>query len=140
MARQRKFAIRLSLGAARGRLVRQLFTECILLSVPGCAAALGIALGLSRILAHFPDALGVPMALDGGVDLRVLAFCIALSALSTVLFGLVPALPATRPPRAAISSSAPPACPAILPQSFPGNGAEFFRILRITIFRPPTIS
>ncbi len=96
MARQREFAIRLSMGAARARLVRQLFTECILLSLPGCAAALGIAVGLSRILTHFPNALGLPMALDGGIDLRVLGFCIALSAVTTLLFGLIPALQATR--------------------------------------------
>ena len=95
-ARHREFAIRLSMGAARGRLVRQLFTECTLLSLPGCAAALVIAFGLSRVLAHFPNALGLPMALDGGTDVRVLGFCIALSAVATVLFGLIPALQSTR--------------------------------------------
>jgi predicted permease len=96
VGRRREFAIRLSMGAGRGRLLRQLLTESILLSAPSCAAALAIAYGLGRVLAHFPNALGLPLALDSGIESRVLCFCIALSVVTTILFGLAPALQATR--------------------------------------------
>jgi predicted permease len=96
VGRRREFAIRLSLGAGRGRLVRQLLTESLLLALPSCAAALGIAYGLGRILPRFPNALGLPLALDGGVENRVLCFSMALSVITTVLFGLAPALQTTR--------------------------------------------
>jgi predicted permease len=97
LARQREFAIRMAIGAGRTRLVRQLLTESFLLALSSCLVALGIAYGLGRILAHFPNALGLSLALNGGVDNRVLSFCIALSVLTTVLFGLVPAFETTRP-------------------------------------------
>jgi putative ABC transport system permease protein len=71
--------------------------KSFLLALPSCLAALGVAYGLGHILAHFPNAFGLPLALDGGVEKRVLSFCIALSILTTVLFGLVPAFETTRP-------------------------------------------
>ncbi|HEY6989649.1 MAG TPA: ABC transporter permease [Bryobacteraceae bacterium] len=97
LARQREFAIRMAIGAGRKRLVRQLLTESFLLSLPSCLVALAIAHSLGRILAHFPNALGLPLALDGGIENRVLFFCIALSIVTTVLFGLMPAFETTRP-------------------------------------------
>ncbi|HEY3458116.1 MAG TPA: ABC transporter permease [Bryobacteraceae bacterium] len=97
LARQREFAIRMAMGAGRKRLVRQLLTESFLLALPSCLVALAIAYGLGRLLAHFPNALGLPLALNGGVENRVLFFCIALSIVTTVLFGLLPAFETTRP-------------------------------------------
>jgi putative ABC transport system permease protein len=99
-ARKREFAIRAALGAARGRILRQLFTESILLSLAG--GVLGLALGLigaHTLLAVSPgdlpriDENGSPV----GVDWRVLVFTLAVSLFTGILFGLFPALGASRP-------------------------------------------
>jgi len=94
--RRREVAIRLALGAKRVRLIRQLITESILLSVCGGVAGLFVAhwsLG-ALVAAKLP----LPFPIDGSltVDPRVLAFTAALSILTGVLFGLVPALQASR--------------------------------------------
>ncbi|MDE3198348.1 MAG: ABC transporter permease, partial [Acidobacteriota bacterium] len=96
VGRRREFAIRLSIGAQRARLLRQLMTETILLGVPGCGAALAIAYGLGRILTKFPNALGLPLALDARIEPRVLIFCMALSIVASLTFALAPAIRATR--------------------------------------------
>lgn len=95
--RRREFAVRLALGASRSRLVRQLLTESLTLAAPGCAAALLVAQGLMKLLLRFPNALGLPLSLDLTLEPRALLFCVLLSLAATVLFGLVPALEATRP-------------------------------------------
>jgi predicted permease len=97
MARRREIAIRLSIGAARGRLVRQLLTEDFLLVVPGSVAALAIAHGLQRVLLLFPNAFGLGLSMDLALDSRVLLFSLLLSFCSILLFGLAPALQTTRP-------------------------------------------
>jgi predicted permease len=103
MARQRELGIRLSLGAARTRLVGQLLTESVLLALP--AAALGFV--VSRLTIDFgvrlmfrtmsaevvPYMRVVPLAPDG----RVFAFMLAAALVAAVLFGLAPALQSTRP-------------------------------------------
>ena len=95
--RHREIATRLAIGAGRGRLVRQLLTESVLLSLAGgmggyAIAQLGaIAIGKSRI------PLAMPVDLAVSLDYRVMLFCAALSALTGVVFGLAPALRATRP-------------------------------------------
>lgn len=91
-ARNREIAIRLSLGAGRGRLVRQLLIESVLLALPGGVAALLIAVWSANIW----YAIGLPAGLALGVDWRVVLFTLALATATGVLFGLFPALHATR--------------------------------------------
>ena len=96
-ARRREIAARMALGASRGRLVRQLLTESLLLALLGgiggwLIAAYGASLvGLVRI------PVGWPLDLSVSLDYRVLLFCVGLSLLTGVVFGVVPALRATRP-------------------------------------------
>jgi predicted permease len=89
-ARKREFAIRAALGAARGRIVRQVLTESILLSVGGAAIGLLIAgWGTSLALAAAPGSL--PRAGEIGIDPYVLLFTLAVSVVTGILFGLAPA-------------------------------------------------
>ncbi len=95
-ARRREIAIRLALGARRGTLVRQLLTESVLLAVAGGAGGALLAFWLSRLLLVFRPPVGVPLWLDVGVDSRVLAFTAAVALATAIVFGLMPALHASR--------------------------------------------
>jgi predicted permease len=89
-ARKREFAIRAALGAQRGRIVRQLLTESVLLSLG--AAVVGLLLarwGTTLVLSAAPDSL--PRATEIGIDPYVLLFTLAVSIVTGILFGLAPA-------------------------------------------------
>jgi predicted permease len=93
--RRKEIAVRLAVGASRGRLVRQLLTESLLLALLGGAAGLLITQWTTRLLPLFFPA-DVASGLDVSMDWRVLVFTLGVSVLTGVLFGLTPALQATR--------------------------------------------
>ncbi len=101
IARRREIAIRLAVGAGRVRLIRQLLTESILLSVLGGSAGLVFAWGGVQVLLGFLPRGTFPLELNLSPDLRLLGFAFLLSLASGVIFGLVPALRAARPQLAA---------------------------------------
>ncbi len=102
MARQREIGIRLSLGAARGRLIRQLLTEAMLLAFPAALGAVGISqamisMGVMLLFATIPANFGDFIHLAPITpDARVFGFALAAAISSALLFGLAPAIQATR--------------------------------------------
>jgi predicted permease len=95
-AREREIAVRLALGASRARLVAQLLSESLLLAVGGAALGTLLASQLSRGLLWFLDMEGRSLLLDLSPDWRLLMFTAAVGALTCILFGLAPAIRATR--------------------------------------------
>ena len=94
--RQREIAVRLSLGATRGQLVRQLLTESILLSLIGGALGIVISVALTRgLIAFIPQQ--QPLLIQPTPDLRILSFTFILTLVTGVVFGLLPALRASNP-------------------------------------------
>ncbi len=97
-ARRREFAVRLALGASAGRLFRQLLTESVLLSLVGGLLGLALAWAVMRAVEGAPPPRGaLPLAVEFAVDGRVLMFSFALSILTGIIFGAVPARRATKP-------------------------------------------
>jgi putative ABC transport system permease protein len=97
-ARRRELAIRLAIGAARGRLVRQLLTESALLAVAGLLAGIAVYQFCVSGLLRFLHSGGQDIYLDTAPDLRLVAFAGGAALLTLALFGLVPSLRATARP------------------------------------------
>jgi predicted permease len=93
--RRREIAVRLALGAGRGRLIRQLLTETVLLFGLGGCAGLMLARSMTRLLVALLPAFPIPVALSLPLDVHVAAFAIGLTALAALLSGITPALQAS---------------------------------------------
>ena len=96
-SREREVAVRAALGAGRSRLIRQFLTENVLLATAGGLLGIGVGYGLMVWLKYMLPPFYLPSAVSVEMDERALAFTLALAVLTGVLFGLVPALQATRP-------------------------------------------
>jgi predicted permease len=96
-ARQKEMAVRLALGAGRARIVRQLLTESVLLSLIGGGLGILFAIwGTQAIVSLFTSSADHAFGFNVGIDWRVLAFTIAASLLTGIVFGLAPAFRGTR--------------------------------------------
>jgi len=96
-AREREVAVRAALGAGRGRLVRQFLTENVLLAVTGGLAGSALGYGMIAALKAQLPPFTLPRDVTVRMDVRVLGFAMALSIATGLVFGLAPALSATKP-------------------------------------------
>jgi predicted permease len=95
-ARDREFAVRLSLGAGTARLVRQLMTESSVLAMLGAAVGIGLATMGDGLLALLMPTTSIVFGVDSSLDLRFLGFVVATTGACVLVFGLAPALMASR--------------------------------------------
>jgi predicted permease len=95
--RKREISVRLALGATRARIVAQLLTEAIILAMTGAILGIGLAVVARNLLWKFRPPFLQQASLDLGLDARVLGFTLGITVLTGLLFGLVPALRASRP-------------------------------------------
>lgn len=96
VARQHEMAIRVALGAARARLVRQLLTESLVLFALGAAGGLALAVVATQLLERIPLPGTIPLSLELSPDVRVFGFTLLVSLATGIVFGLAPALQAAK--------------------------------------------
>ncbi|HXA67523.1 MAG TPA: ABC transporter permease [Bryobacteraceae bacterium] len=96
-ARQKEIAVRLALGASRSRIISQLLIESLLLAITGGIAGLALAVWMDRALLAFLPTGNTPLTISSTPDWRIMSFNLAISLLTGIIFGLVPALQSTRP-------------------------------------------
>ena len=96
-ARQKEIAVRVALGARRGRIIQQLLLESFLLAAAGGLLGIALAILLDKALLDFLPTGTTPLSLTSTPDTTVLAFTLAVSMIAGILFGLIPAIQATRP-------------------------------------------
>src|SRR6185369_16961732 len=87
VARQKEIAVRLAVGASRGKLIRQLLIESLLLSLSGALLGILLSIWTVRALLHFLPSDGTLLMLRAQPDLRILGFTVGLAALTSVFFG-----------------------------------------------------
>jgi predicted permease len=97
VGRQKEIAIRLAMGARRHQLIRQLLFESFILALTGAGVGFALAAGAARAISNFQLPLPFPVVFDFNVDWRVALFTLGLSIITALVFGLVPALRASRP-------------------------------------------
>ncbi|HEU0185807.1 MAG TPA: ABC transporter permease [Blastocatellia bacterium] len=95
--RGKEIAIRLSIGAGRARIIRQLLTESVMLAVVGGLAGVALAQWIIDLIMALKPPINIPFTLELSLDWRVLVFSMIVSVITGVLFGLVPALQSTKP-------------------------------------------
>jgi predicted permease len=95
--RRREIAVRLSVGASRAQLLRQLMCESVVLAALGTLAGLAVAALAAQVLSTLPLPVSIPVSFAIGIDLTVIAYAVALSVMTAVVFGLAPAWRASRP-------------------------------------------
>jgi putative ABC transport system permease protein len=94
-AREREVAVRLAIGASRGRVVRQLLAESLLIAAVGAASGALLALWLSRFLVNFLTSDNAPIFVSLALDWRIFAFTSVLAVVTCLVFGLMPAIRVT---------------------------------------------
>jgi predicted permease len=102
VSRRREVAVRLSMGATRGQLVRQMLVESFVIALAGGVEAVLLAASGSKTLGDFVPPSGMPLVLDGRVDAWVLLATLALATASALLFGTIPALRGSNLPPAEV--------------------------------------
>ena len=95
-ARSRESAVRMALGSGRGRLVRYVLTESVLLSVTGGVLAIATVAGAMRFISRYELPMSRPFALAPALDANVLGLAVGLTVLSGFFFGVGPALRASQ--------------------------------------------
>ena len=95
--RRKELAIRLAMGASRARIVRQLVTEAVMLSLGGGLGGLALATWINALVSSMKFPSDLPLVFDLRIDWRVLSFAFAISLVTGIAFGLLPAWQASRP-------------------------------------------